>query len=385
MHEAESRACLGFALSYTRAVTASTGSGGGRWRELGPFRSFLVIGALSLLGAVSLLGAAPARASELLWEGPAGCSSSDALSFELERALGVPLESAGRLRFNVRVERSESMASARLEVSSLDEPARERVKQRLLVADDCSTLVDTLAVAIGLAIGASEVQRPAAIAGVDASGASLPAAALDSSPPRAPSRPPEADERADESAHDPAVPGEGGAGLRPSVFLDVVGDGGALPNPAVGAALGLALQAGRVAARASGTLLLDQRVRRVSSELSAGADVGLGFGTLQACTDGLGAPMRWALPICVGLDLGQLWGRGVDVARARRAASWWVAPRLDAGLFWAIPGTTLRVGGWLTASAPLKRDEFVVDDVGVVHRPGPLVGRVAIGIDVSLE
>jgi hypothetical protein len=379
MNAGESRACRRRVLGYTRAVRASSESGGGRCRELRFFRTPL------MLGAISLLGVAPAHASELRWEGPPGCASSEALSFELERALGVPLEKAGRLSIHVRVERSESMASARLEVSSLESRVRDRVKERLLVADDCSTLVDTLAVAIGLAIGASEMQAPhAKVEGMGARGASAPAVVLDSSASRAPS---DDDERTDEPAHEVAagMPTDGRAGVHPSAFLELVGDGGALPQPAVGASVGLALRAGRVAVRVSGTLLLDQNVRRVSSQRIGGAEVGLGFGTLQGCTDGIGAPMSWALPVCVGLDVGQLWGRGVDVARSRRAASWWVAPRLDAGLFWAIPGTTLRAGGWLTASAPLKRDEFVVDDVGVVHRPGPLVGRVAVGIDASLE
>jgi hypothetical protein len=359
-------------------MTSSGGWSVRTWCALRLFRAALAIGGLSLIGA------GPASASELIWDGPPGCSSSEALSFELERALGVPLASAGRLKFHVQVERSESMASARLEVSSLDASGRARAKQRLLVADDCSTLVDTLAVAIGLAIGASEMQRPAALAEGAAQAAS-PSPSLDSVP-RAPTSPPRGDERADDPPADRAggAPDDG-AGLRPSVFLDLVGDGGALPNLAVGAALGVALHAGRMAVRASGTLLLDQRVRLASSESRTVAEVGLGFGTLQACMDSLGAPLRWALPVCVGVDVGQLWGRGVDVARARRAESWWLAPRLDAGLFWAIPGTTLRAGGWLTASAPLQRDEFVVDDVGIVHRPGPLVGRLGLGVEASLE
>jgi hypothetical protein len=363
-------------------MTVSSGRGRSIWRGPLPLRIALVSGGLSLLVASA------ASASELSWEGPAGCASRDALSFELERALGVPLESAGRLKFHVRVERSKSMASARLEVSSVHAP-EDRAKQRLLVADDCSTLVDTLAIAIGLAIGASEMQRSAVAAGVGAGAASSPAASLEAGTPRAQtsSSPPD-DQRADEPADEPARDDESrrSAGLRPSVFLDVVGDGGALPHPALGATLGLAFHGQRVAARASGTLLLDQSVRLASPERSGGAELGLRFGTLQGCTDVLGAlPRRWTLPLCAGVDVGQLWGEGVGVARARRATSWWIAPRLDAGLFWAIPGTTLRAGGWLTASAPLQRDEFVVDEVGAVHRPGPLVGRLAVGIDASLE
>lgn len=355
----------------------SSESGASRWCELRPLRASLLVGALWLLGP------SPARASELGWDAPSDCASRDALSFELERALGVPLERAGRLKFEVRVERSESMASARLEVTSLDGSERTRTKRRLLVAEDCSTLVDTLAVAIGLAIGASEMQRPGRATSSDSPAPSRSVGPSLSSRPTAASPALATQQAVDTLPEAKSI--DGPSGIRPSVFFNFVGDGGSLPDPALGASLGAAFHAGGAAVRVSGTLLLDQRVELTTSERGSAAEIGLGFGTLQACLDAARAPARWVLPLCVGLDAGQMWGRGVDVAAARRAASLWIAPRFDAGLLWSIPGSTLRAGGWLAASAPLRRDEFIIDDVGAVHRPGPVVGRIAIGIDASLE
>jgi hypothetical protein len=63
----------------------------------------------------------------------------------------------------------------------------------------------------------------------------------------------------------------------------------------------------------------------------------------------------------------------------------WVAPRVDAGLAWDVPHTQLRVGPLVEAAVPLNRDEFVLDELGTVHRPGRLVGRAALNIELRLE
>jgi len=62
-------------------MTSSGGWSLGTGCELRLFRAALAVGGLSLIGA------APASASELIWDGPPGCASSEALSFELERVL----------------------------------------------------------------------------------------------------------------------------------------------------------------------------------------------------------------------------------------------------------------------------------------------------------
>jgi hypothetical protein len=73
------------------------------------------------------------------------------------------------------------------------------------------------------------------------------------------------------------------------------------------------------------------------------------------------------------------------VAAPRDGSQLWSAPRIDAGLGWTLPGTSLRFGTLLTLAAPLERKDFVLGDLGRVYRPPSLVGRWAVGIDVSFE
>jgi hypothetical protein len=337
---------------------------------------------LRCLGALTLvLGGAVAgraEASELSWDGPVECAGSEQLLFAVERALATPLAQAARLKFDVRVESSESIASARLRVTRLDAPAK--AKERLLAAADCSRLIDTLAVAITLAIGASEAEGGDAEAAADAT-------------PIAVAHEPARRERAEQVP--PGVEDDGRGelpdntrdALNPGVFLALVGDTGSLPEPAVGVSLGGRLGWRGVSLRASATMFLEQQVRVPSAVGGdAGAEVGLFYGSLLACADALGGSgAAWSVPLCAGADVGQLSGVGVGAVRPRQGRMLWAAPRVDVGLAWDVPHTQLRVGPLLEAAMPLNRDEFVLDDIGTVHRPGRLVGRAALNIELRLE
>jgi hypothetical protein len=320
--------------------------------------------ALPVLVAVLAALSAPrhALASELIWEGPAECAASDQLRFAVERALGVPLERASHLIFEARVEISNSVASARLRVTPPGEAAA--TKERVFVAPDCSKLVDTLAVAVTLAIASFTTAASVLDAGAtESSNGILP---LPAEP--APREPTELDT------------GDGDGAVDLSALFSLVGDSGSLPSPAVGASLGVELGSEPYAVRALGTLLFEQRVRLASPDGDAAADLGLIFGTLQACVNALSATSSLAIPVCAGVDAGVLSGSGVSIARPRRASALWLAPRADIGLLWDIPFTRLRVGLLLTAAAPLERDEFVVRGIGAVHRVSAVVGRASLGI-----
>jgi hypothetical protein len=333
-----------------------------------------LLGLLALV--VVLVIPQPAAASELSWQGPPECAAGEPLRFAVERALGRPRERASRLDFEVRAEVSSSVASARLRVvtpaSAVGaEPADDAAvaKERVFVAPDCSKLVDTLAVAIALAIASS-----APVASESEPGAAgSPNIALPS-----PAEPPPV--ATTPRAPDELDPIDGDDGVRPSVLFALVGDSGSLPSPAVGASLGLELGVGPIAVRALGTLLFEQRVHLASPDGDAAADLRSTFGTLQACANALTATSSLSLPICAGVDAGLLSGSGVSISRPQRASAAWVAPRADAGLLWDIPSTRLRLDVLITAAAPLIRDEFVVQGIGAVHRASRVVGRAAMGL-----
>jgi hypothetical protein len=314
--------------------------------------------------AVAVLSPVGARASELSWDGPADCAAAEQLSFAVERALGMPLAGAGQLQFHVRVESAESTTSARLRVSS--EALGEVSKERLLVAADCSKLVDTLAVAISLAIGASE--SPDAPATPRARAAAAPLSSRATAPVPL-------------DTATPALPDDDPQGTELAALLSAVVDQGSLPEPAIGVSIGLELAWDRLALRALGSLFLQQDV---ALEGELGAELDLMFGTLQACTNVLSEASAFSLPLCLGADLGALSGVGLGIPEPRRASMPWAAPRIDAGTFWDVPHTRLRVGALLTLAAPLNRDEFVLDEIGTVHRPSRMVGRASLGLDLHL-
>jgi len=87
-----------------------------------------------------------AGASDLSWAGPPECRESEQLSFQVERALGAPLADTGHLHLQVHIARVSPDARALLRITSDEGGAADaQLKERLLVAPNCATLVDTLA------------------------------------------------------------------------------------------------------------------------------------------------------------------------------------------------------------------------------------------------
>lgn len=334
----------------------------------------------ALLGLVAALGGlvsvSPAAASELSWQGPAECAAGEQLRFAVERALGMSLERASRLNFEVRAELSSSLASARLRVITPEAAsagdAAAVAKERVFAAPDCSKLVDTLAVAVTLAI-ASSAPEGSELAPASARSSSV---ALPPAPTTTPAASPDSLDGGE--AHGDEAHGD--ESVRPSVLFALVGDSGSLPSPAAGASLGVELGLPPIAVRAFGTLLFEQRVRLSAPDGAAAADLRSMFGTLQACANALTVTSSLSIPICAGADAGVVSGSGVSIARPARASAPWLAPRADAGLFWDIPFTRLRLDVLLTATAPLIRDEFVVHGIGAVHRASRVVGRACVGL-----
>ncbi|NVB42304.1 hypothetical protein G6O69_31060 [Pseudenhygromyxa sp. WMMC2535] len=89
------------------------------------------------------------------------------------------------------------------------------------------------------------------------------------------------------------------------------------------------------------------------------------------------------LPLCAGLEAGQLRARGLDTLPvATRATIPHVALRLSQGITW-VPLEHLAFGFDLELAAPLTRGEFVVDDL-LVQRVPPLTVRGILGVELRL-
>jgi hypothetical protein len=174
--------------------------------------------------------------------------------------------------------------------------------------------------------------------------------------------------------------------LAPALAAFFLVDSGSLPHPGIGTGLGAALHTPRLALRAQGALLFEQHVALESGASAAGADLSLVLGSLSGCWAALGSfRASFAGFACAGWELGSLRAVGSGVDTPLRGGQLWSAPRVDAGVSWALGRSWLRGTLQLSGLAPLKRDDFFIRDVGGVHRPPGAVGRLTIGVDVAFE
>lgn len=320
-----------------------------------------------VLGLVG--GARPAQAADLTASGPRECADAVELSFRIERAIGMPLAEAAPLAFEVVMERTAAGHVAHIGVTGAA-PETARLTRELNAAD-CGKLVDAVSVAIALALGAADpspvADTAASIESAGDAGARAAAAGTD------------ADDDESLAAASPS--------LTPSISLWLLGDAGSLPSPSLGAALGAELGWSKLELRALGTLLFERETHVESPSLPApGAKLQLITGALLACTAPFGNLRARLAPFaCVGAELGRLSGVGTGVASPRRGSALWAAPVVQVGAGWAVPDTALGLGVGLVVAAPLARDEFALRDIGTVHRPPSVVGRLTAGVSIGFD
>lgn len=311
------------------------------------------------MGVMSMVASRGALGAELSWQAPKGCPERDEVVFRVERALGSALDTAPPLRFDVVVQRSAAGFGASLELEG---------KTRTLSAPDCNKLADAVAVAVALAIGAREPVGNDVVA-----------------PAPVPPPPPPQDLVQPEPA--PTVI-ESNAPV-PSVSAWLLADAGTLPSLATGAALGVELGWRRLQLRALGLLLFEQHVDRSGASglpADAGADLALFAGSVSVCAAAVGSfRSDSAVFLCAGPELGRLSGSGTGVSERRSGGSLWLAPRVDVGGLWHVPGSNLDLSLAASAAAPLLRDEFVLEGTVPVHRAGSVVGRLGLAVTLSLE
>jgi hypothetical protein len=305
-----------------------------------------------------------ARASDLSWSGPADCAQSEQLVFQVERALGAPLAAMGNLHLQVHVARTAPTARALLRIA--EEAPEPSISERKLDAPSCEKLVDTLAVAIALAIEAAAPE---------------PVAAPKPPPPAAP--PPVAPvPSAAPVAVDTLEPEDDTRGPIPRVLVRLVGDVGSLPAPALGIGLGAQLGWSGFQLELTGTLWAEQHTS-LGTAADVGADLSLATGGLAACTSPL-ATSSFVFALCLGAEVGRASGLGTGISAPRGASGLWLAPTADIGLTWRPSARGVGVGARLGAAAPLGRDPFYLERLGTVHQAESLVARASFSIEVAL-
>lgn len=338
---------------------------------------------------------AAARAAEVDWRAPAECPDAEELRFRVERAIGMPLAHAAPLRFQAHAEASARGYRGRVVIEE-GSGTGAAPRARELTAPSCAGLTDMVTVTLALALGAAGLTpapqdsaippaggaRPAADGVAPAPGAAAPTV-LPGSSRESPASTLHAGP-ADDITHEAPPPARSAALFWPALSVWVLGDTGSLPRPGAGLALGVQLESRQAFLRVQGTWLFEQRQQlAVAGEPAPGAELGLAAGALLGCLSPFAAPSRLSAYACAGWELGRLWGQGTGVADARSGVTLWNAPRFDVGASWALGGAGLRLDALLTLAVPLSRDDFVLAELGSVHRPSAGVGRLAIGLGWS--
>jgi hypothetical protein len=324
--------------------------------------------------------ASPARAAELTLAPPLPCSNAGEIVFLAERTLGRPLASAPGPRFVITMATQGDGFSARLE-THID---GAEVGVRAFSAATCTELVETLALGVAIALGGSSDDVPARAPDVPvreaAEVADTARAPVVDEPAVAPQGEPRAARRDDSSAQE-STEHTPSAGPELAALAFAVGDTGSLPDPAIGVAVGAGVRWSQLELRGAG-LLLPARHGAVDDRANgaAGADIELLAGWASAC-----APLSLKadaveLGVCAGWEIGRLRATGTGVVRSYRKSRLWTAPRLDVATRWAFSGGPLSLELLVTALAPLRRDEFILKDIGSVHSPPNVIARAQVGL-----
>jgi len=361
-----------------------------------------------VLALAAVLLAEPAAGLRLDWQAPAGCPDGAALRARVVTLVGA--EAAAQARLAARAVVRAQAGRWALELDLLRPGGQDR---RTLADADCHALGEAAALVIAVAIdpqaglGAPVLEDRPQDPAAPADGPLVPTPPGDPGAPAlapdgaAPGDRPSAAvavawDRPDAGAADQAAPGDEdaadrapAAGRRLQLGLRLgagLGFTRVLPGPHAALELGLGLEGRGWRAELAGSFV--PPVRGVAaSDPGIGGVFRLGAGELRGC--GMPGPRARPLvfPLCVGLQLGAMHGRGdgpgLPVQQAARAL--WAATRLGAALRWRPRGG--RVGLWIGVDAivALTRPGFVTAGGVRVHEAARVGGQAGVGVEVRLR
>lgn len=320
-----------------------------------------------MLGAAVLASASStAAAAELSLADPDDCIRLDELTFRVQHLLGRPLPEVEEMQLAVQVEVDTTGFVARLQV---ERPGAIVQGVRSLHASSCSELLESLAIAIVVAIGDGEPRHePAQVPGAN---------------PAPPAVSPEPAPRPEGLA---ASPSRQSPAPTLSVSAWALADSGTLPASALGAALGVGLSWPGLELRASATFLPEREGTLIASDpRSPGVRIGLLAGGLVGCVPVALQTTSLGMAVCAGAELGQLSGNGTRVVVPYQRQALWAAARVELAARLALGETPLALELLTTLLAPFTRDEFILRDLGEIHRAASVIGRLGLGLTVAVD
>jgi hypothetical protein len=318
--------------------------------------------ALTLAALCAL--AEPAEAATLTWSAPPGCPDEAEVHDHLVRELGAKLDAASKVRF-------EAVATKQGAGFQLDLTTREggALHERRIQAKNCDDLLEAMVVAVSLALQTvTESTEPTTR--FDEAPPSETAPPESTTPAPRARAPVEAPPRA--RPHDQQVHALGGV----AAVIDV----GAFPQPGFGAEGFLGIRVSDFKLLGSGGFFPEQRATLVGS---AQARFTLSLGGASFCY--VPATPIWQLGACLGGELGSLSAIGANVRNPRATSSLWAAANATGWLTVRPRGTGWGVFFSPGVVVPLRRPQFVLTELGLVHQPASLGFRGLAGLELELR
>ena len=351
------------------------------------------ISPLAALASASL-ASAPAEPT-IRWDGVPACVDAAHVSGRVGSLVGEDATVAGSLVLAAEPRGEAWRVSLALEPLDGEEPFRRTLEGR-----DCTTLTEAVALVVAVHLDAvasagglerEETRRH----GPGVPPVEVPRDAPDEGVPREAS-----------DARDPALAGEGSPSVRAVGSRD---DRASRPRPRALAGFGVAGEVG-VQPRAGAAFELAGGVGwpRVRVELGALASVGpdaaserlagVGgrFRLFTGLVRGCGVPGReqLELPLCGGLELGDLRAAGTGLRRPDTVDAPWVAvvasarpqwiPRLRSASVSNAARARLALGVLLDLVVPLRRHRFATPEAGLVHAVDPVAVRLGLRVELRL-
>ncbi len=363
-----------------------------------------VLGAVLGSGSSTAL-AEPAHAAgsvEFVWDAPAaGCPAEPEVVAELERLLGGPVQAQGRGRL-AAIARIRREPDGRWDLRLWTVTA-DATRHRSMQGDNCHVLADAAALLAAMAIDPDVLSRAtASTAAVDKAER---AQEIEGPPP--PEEIAEREATEPEPPPEEPVPGEGepaeprgdSAPPRPDDEPTGASSSGPTPRswllsvraqaglsiadvPAVGPVvrLGLGWQRERLRLELDGHYAFTRKARFEDTP-SVGADLRLAMGVLRGCGVITTARAPLEIPVCGGLEVGALLGRGVGFVTVRDGAVPWLALDVAPSLVW-VPRPWLAMSLTVEPWVALLRGRMRVDDGTSLWRPFPVGLRAFGGVEV---
>ncbi len=343
--------------------------------------SIAVIAAAASLLLVPGAAAGASPSVALQWNAPAECPGAAQVIAEVDRVLGPtasrpakPIEAVASV-----LRDDQGIWRVHLETSG-EGPTRVRE----LKGASCAAIADATALILALMIDPT-ASPPAPVPVPVPVLVPVPVPVLAAPTASAsPAPPPRAPEGAGRQGQGQSAPPRGSLAIAPPLrpelrlFAWAGAEAGSLPvvAPAFGGTVELVLGPQRIEL---GAAYRPRQDGTIPGRSSAGGHVDLFTGSLGTCRALLARPVEIAP--CVALEIGRLHAKGFGVLDPREGSALWTAFTAGGAFAWS-PVAHLALGVRLDAAVPFVRPQFVLVDVGPVHKPSSVAGRASAGVEV---